>query len=115
MAASSGRAPKQWSLTCSETITSFEAWKNNLTYTLSLDPSFSPFIEATWEKKAKSNPYRGFKDDSADADKKTRRTAVQKNNIVELMLGQVANYCPIIARNSINKRGYLTCFDMADD
>ncbi|KAJ8019190.1 hypothetical protein HOLleu_42388 [Holothuria leucospilota] len=70
MAASSGRAPKQWSLTRSETVTSFEAWKNNLTYTLSLDPSFSPFIEATWEKKAKSNPYRGFKDDSADADKK---------------------------------------------
>ena len=31
------RAPKQWSLSKNETITSFESWRQNLLYTLSLD------------------------------------------------------------------------------
>ena len=96
-----GRAPKQWSLTRTETITSFKAWRNNLTYTLSLDPNFAPFIDTSWEKKSKSKPVRGFTDDPTSSN--PRLTAVQKNNFVELMLGQVANFCPIIARNSIIK------------
>ena len=33
------RAPKQWALTKQETITSFEAWRQNLQYILSLDPN----------------------------------------------------------------------------
>ena len=37
------RAPKQWRLTKNETITSFESWRQNLQYTLSLDANF-----ATW-------------------------------------------------------------------
>ena len=32
-----------------------------------------------------------------------RRTAHQKNASLELMLGQIANYCPVIARNTIVK------------
>jgi hypothetical protein len=38
------RAPKQWSLIKQETITSFEAWRQNLQYTLSLDPNFAGFL-----------------------------------------------------------------------
>ena len=47
------RAPKQWSLTKSETITSFEAWRQNLLYTLWLDKNFAPFLVEgyTWTKK----------------------------------------------------------------
>ena len=44
------RAPKQWQLTKHETKTSFEAWKQNLQYTLSLDPNFATFLldGVTW-------------------------------------------------------------------
>ena len=38
----SNRAPKQWSLTKNETITTFEAWRQNLQYSLSLDANFAP-------------------------------------------------------------------------
>lgn len=37
------RAPKQWSLTKNEIITSFKAWRQNVQYTLSLDANFAPF------------------------------------------------------------------------
>ena len=48
------RAPKQWPLTKNESITSFEAWKHNLQYTLSLDQKFALFLieETTWTKKS---------------------------------------------------------------
>jgi hypothetical protein len=49
------RALKQWSLTKNETITSFESWRQNLVYTLSLDNSFAPFLVSgvKWEKKTR--------------------------------------------------------------
>jgi hypothetical protein len=59
------RAPKQWSLTTTETITSIEAWENNLKYILSLDHNFASFLTAgaTWLKKTNASPLRGFTDD----------------------------------------------------
>lgn len=59
------RAPKQWSLSKTETITSFEAWRQNLLYTLSLDSNFAPFLVDgfTWLKKTATVPLRGFTDD----------------------------------------------------
>jgi hypothetical protein len=49
------RAPKQWSLTKNETLTSFESWRQNLVYTLSLDNNFDPFLVSgvKWEKKTR--------------------------------------------------------------
>ena len=107
----SHRAPKQWSLTKSETISSFEAWRQNLHYTLSLDPNFAPFLapECSWLKSSKTAPKRGLTDDpstdsdGADIPAGQRRTAAQKAAHLELMLGQIANFCPIIARNTIVK------------
>ena len=103
MAAS--RAPKQWSLTRNETITTFEAWRQNLQYTLSLDPNFARFLVDgfTWQKKTNATPLRGLTDDGGDVAEAARRTAAQKCTHLELMLGQIANYCPIISRNSIVK------------
>ena len=37
------RAPKQWVLTKNETINTYESWKQNIQYVLSLDASFAPF------------------------------------------------------------------------
>ena len=97
------RAPKQWCLTKSETITSVENWKQNIIYTLSLDANFAPYLVegATWRKKIKSDPLRGLANDGSTVPEARRKTAAQKVSILELMLGQIANLCPIISRNTI--------------
>ncbi len=99
------RAPKQWQLTRNETITSYESWRQNLVYVLSLDPLFAPFLAdgVSWQKKTANNPQRGLQDDDEAVPEANRRTALQKNVSLELMLGQIANFCPVIARNSIVK------------
>ena len=99
------RAPKQWSLTKQETITSFEAWRQNLQYILSLDHNFAGFLAdgATWLKKSPGSPLRGLQDDPETMPSASCRTAQQKSTHLELMLGQIANYCPIISRNTIIK------------
>ena len=99
------RAPKQWCLTKTETVTSYENWRQNIVYTLSLDPNFSPFLVegTTWTKKTAAAPLRGFTNDGEDVPRNSRRTAIKKITMLELMLGQIANYCPILSRNTIVK------------
>ena len=99
MAAARGSAPKQWNLSKEESLNSFNAWKDNLLYILSLNNDFTPFLadNATWETDATAN--RGFADDAADA--QNRLTAVQKAGRLRLMLGQIANFATIISRNQI--------------
>lgn len=101
----SNRAPKQWSLTKNETITTFEAWRQNLQYSLSLDANFAPFLADTftWLKKTSTAPTRGLETDGDDVPTTRRRTAFQKNLHLDLMLGQIANFCPVISRSSIVK------------
>ena len=103
--ASTQRAPKQWSLSKNETINSFENWKQNLTYTLSLYSNFAPFLaeSATWGKKTKSQPLRGFMGDGESVSASRCQTDSQKVNFLKLMLGQIANYCPVISRTSLVK------------
>jgi hypothetical protein len=74
------RAPKQWSLTTTETITSIEAWENNLKYILSLEHTFVSFLTAgaTWLKKTNASPQI------------QRRTAAQKVTHLKMMLGQIS-------------------------
>ena len=95
------RAPKQWCLT---NVKYFTNCKQNLQYTLSLDSNFKPFLidGATWGKKVKADPYRG-QVDTIDQEGVIQKTRETKLNMLELMLGQIANYCPIIARNTIVK------------
>ena len=101
----SSRAPKQWPLTKNETITSFENWRQNLVYILSLDKNFAPFLteNAAWAKKSANNPTRDFPNDGDDVALEDRKTGVQKALLLDMMLGQVANFCPVISRNSIVK------------
>ena len=95
-------SPKQWCLTKTETVTSFEIWRQNLVYTLPLDAQFAPFLldGPTWLKKTKNSPLRGFTDGSSSVPEASRRTAQQKVRMLELMLDQIANYCPVISRNT---------------
>ena len=91
--ANTQRAPKQWCLTKTETVNSFENWRQNLIYTLSLDTNFTQFIttDANWGKKCASEPNRGFTNDDVIAS--GGRTALQQVYMLELMLSQIANYC----------------------
>ena len=98
------RAPKQWQLTKVENITSFDSWRQNLVYTLSCDEKFAIFLVdgAQWEKRTRTNAKtRGLTNDANSVPEQKRRTALQKCIDLELMLGQIANFCPVIARNSI--------------
>ena len=101
--AATHRAPKQWCLSKAETVNTFESWRQNLIYTLALDENFAPLLVdgVTWQKKTRTAPLRGFTDDGVDIPAARRKTAQQKVNILDLMLGQIANYCPIISRNTI--------------
>jgi len=62
------RAPTQWTLTKQETITSFEAWRQNLQYCLSLDINFAPFLVYgfTWTRKTPTTPLRGMVGDGEE-------------------------------------------------
>ena len=110
--ASTHRAPKQWCLSKVETINSFENWKQNLLYTLSLDSNFAPFLAdgVTWLKKTRAQPLRGLESDGDAVPLSRRLTARQKANFLELMLGQIANYCPIISRSTLVKNSTSLAF-----
>ena len=93
MATNLKRAPPMRPLGKDETINSFESWKGNFIYTLNLDSNFAPFLDPnkSWEKKSKNGrPHRGL-------------SCAQEVNFLEMLLGQIANYCPVISRNSIIK------------
>jgi len=81
---------KQWDLGKNETINSFESWKGHLLYLLNTDKNFAPFLISgkSWEKKGRNNPLRGLANE-------------QEVVNLELMLGQIANFCSVISRNTI--------------
>ena len=98
------RAPKQWALAKVETVTTFNAWKDNLLYIFSQEPKFTPFLVDgyKWEKYSSSDPNRGFTDDTTAAnDPPTGLKKEDKVKNLNLFLGQIANYATIISRNQI--------------
>jgi hypothetical protein len=92
-------------LTKIETVTSFESRRQNILYTLSLDRNFSPLFKygVQWVKQSRNALSRGFVDDDDNIPVERRLTGNQKVRMFELMLGQIANFCLIIARSSIVK------------
>ena len=93
-----------------DTITSFEAWKQNLQYTLLLNMNFAACFgdNVTWQNKSTTAPTRSFTNDDKDVPFASRRTAQQKCTHLELKLGQIENFCPVIFRNSIVKTPVLS-------
>ena len=87
-------SPKQWSLTKNETITTFEAWRQNLQCSLSLEANFAPFLadNFTWLKKSSTTLYRGLKPDGEDVPT-TRRlpfcSSIVKNSTSMISIWQV--------------------------
>ena len=48
------------------------------------------------EKKKKATPFRGFTDDDESIPQASRLSREQKVNMLQLMLGQIANYLPLL-------------------
>ena len=88
-------AQKQWTLSEHESSTTLEAWKANLIHTLATEEAFSPFLEpnATWKKKTKKTPLRGFTGPNASA----------KTTILELMLLRISGFAPVLSRQTVVK------------
>ena len=101
--AASPQAPKQWQLTKIGTITVYESWRQSLIYVLSLDKNFVPFLDATWQKQTAANPRRGLTNYGTSVPEAQQLSAAQKNANLDLLLGQIANFCPVISMNSIVK------------
>lgn len=93
-------APKCRTLTATETSASFDIWKENLLFNLTIDGSFEEFLEDeyTWGRKSVLN--RGLTA-TLDNDNKVKQSAKQKAALLQLMLGSIASYAPVISRQSI--------------
>ena len=98
------RAPRCWELQENITVTDFAKWKSCLLFHLASANSYSQFIEPTftWQKSSTLN--RGLVSDADTVDANERKTAVQKNAILEQMLGLIAQYTPALLRNDVIKK-----------
>ena len=98
------RPPKPWALKeTGETITSFANWQSNINYHLSLNNDFATFIDPTFVWRKASTANRGLASD-VDGPVNERKSAAQKNALLEHMLGMIAQYSPSLIRNDILKK-----------
>ena len=111
--------PKVRTLTDKETLASLEAWKSTVIYGLKLNPDFKPYLRdgVVFGKKTRGRPNRDLEDtvkhekQTVTIDGNPVETSVrvivkareEKCVDVDLMLDQVANYCPNIPRNDLTK------------
>ena len=97
------RTPKLRELTTEETFNTFKSWKEQLIYSLSLENEFKPFLVdgLVWERESSDKPCRGFTDDPTTVE--NGKTKEQKAASLNIMLGQIANFAPIISRSQITK------------
>ena len=81
------KAPKPYKLLKVETITSFETWKHNQLYNI---------------QSAEAN--RGLTDDADTIAAPDRKSSVQKCVVLNMLLDQIASWCPFISRTFIVKQ-----------
>ena len=86
------------------TITDYAKWQSCLMFNLCSINSYAPYLEptATWSKASVAN--RGLVSDADPVPAADRKTAVQKNAVLEQMLGLIAQYAPSLLRNDILKK-----------
>ena len=108
--------PKVKPLTSKESLSSLEAWRSNVTYGLRLNPSFREFLSDAmiFGKKTRTNPTRDLEDvykkERMEQEDKTfaevlvkSKTKEERCDEVDLLLEQVANYCPHVPRTDITR------------
>ena len=95
-------APKPTVLQGEPTPTQLEAWINNMIFNLTVDGSFEEFLAEgfTWSPSTVVN--RGLIDDE-NGPAQSRRTARQKVAYLNLMLGSIHSYAPVISKRFITE------------
>ena len=61
------------------------------------------FLETTWQKQTVAKPRRGLTSDGTSVPEASRLTAARKHAQLDLLLRQIAKWCPVISSNSIVK------------
>ena len=102
--ASSRLVPKQRSLNENESFASFEAWRESLVFHIVLDNKFARFIGDLKNWSAYKIENRGFTDDGSDIAVETRMTAQVKSATLQVVLGAVASYAPVINHKYITQQ-----------
>ena len=113
--------PKLKPLTTNESLSSLEVFKSNILYGLRLNPDFRDYLEdgVIFGKKTRANPSRDLVDifkereviveNEATKERKVRKekylhkSKEERCRDVDLLLEQVANYCPHVPRTDITK------------
>lgn len=95
-------APKPSVLQGEPTPTALEAWINNLIFNLTIDGNFEEFLEEDFKWHPSSVPNRGLVSDE-QGPAANRRTAKQKLAYLNLMLGSIASYAPVISQRFITE------------
>ena len=87
--------PKQRALTETETQATFESWKEGMEFQISIDSKSARFLTdlKTWTIAAD----RGFTDDTADVAVDKTMTKVAKQMLLNIILGSIASYAPVIS------------------
>ena len=95
--------PKARSLTPSETLATFEIWRQNIIYGLRLNHDFRPYLVDgfEWGRKSRLKPTRNLTDVPEVKDVSPARSKEDQVVDVDLLLDQIANYAPMIPRNDI--------------
>ena len=97
---------KQWPLSEQESLITFESWRSNLLYRLNSDARFAVFLRdgIEWLKFSRlPQDTRGLVGDVLPDNQPNPAgyTAAQKVLNLDLMLQQIANFCPVISRRTI--------------
>ena len=95
-------APKPSILSGEPTPTALEGWINNLIFNLTIDGNFEEFLEEDFRWSPPSVANRGLVDDPEDAGR-NKRTAKQKAAYLNLMLGSIHSYAPVISKRFITE------------
>ena len=94
-------APKPTVLSGEPTLTQLEGWINNLVFNLTIDGSFDEFLAEDFRWSPPSVVNRGLVDDEGRGENK--RTARQKAAYLNLMLGSIHSYAPVISKRFITE------------
>ena len=95
-------APKPRELTENENATTFETWKENLLFHLTMDGSYDEFLEDNFTWGSVSIQFRGLKD-SKDDNGAVTLSARKKEALLGIMLGSIASYAPVLPRKFITR------------